>query len=391
MVSGSIDAPDRAAAAAKLGARGYRPLRLTDERISESFWHRELVSGRRLSLSDCQSFCSEMSVLVAAGMEVVDCLSVLLQTLPKRSRVYPLCQSARQSIRLGQSFSAALRLSRFSFPPDFLTLIAVGEETAALDQTLAALSRSYREKIEFQKVLIGAVSYPALLFGVACLVVLLLVLFVAPNLAVLFESLERPVPLVVGIMMSTSNFLRDNLALVAPVTAVTLALILGASRIGAFRERVRYILFLSPVLGEGLRWSSVQRLASTLQLHLARRSPFSVAVPSALTASGLPGAAQLAADSIIVIKQGRGLSQVLAKIPLIPTKAVRLIAVGEASGRLPDVLEIVVQESRMNFERRMTLFSSLLSPILILVVGALVGSMIFGVFSALMDINNVAF
>jgi type II secretory pathway component PulF len=389
--TGRIDASSKAEAMAKLSARGFRPLRLSEGNIQESFWHRELVWGRRLSIAGCQSFCGEMGVLVAAGMEVVDALGVLIESLPKPSRIHRLCQSTRQSVRLGHPFSTALRLSGFAFPPDFLTLIAVGEDTASLDKTLAALARSYREKLEFEKVLIGAVSYPILLLFVACLVILLLTLFVAPNLAALFQSLDRPVPVVVGIMMSTSQFLQNNIAVLAPILGIAIGLIIISLRIKSVRESLRYGLFRSPVLGEGLKWSSTQRLASTLQLHLARQSPFSVAVPSALIASGFPGATKLAAESAALIRQGKGLSQVLAAVRLIPAKAVRIIAVGEAGGRLNDVLEIVAQEARLSFERRMTLFSSLLSPVLILVVGVLVGSMIFGVFSALMDINAVAF
>jgi type II secretory pathway component PulF len=391
VATGRIDAGGRADALAKLTARGYRPLRLSDQQFRESFWHRELTPGRRLSLAECQSFCNEMHVLIAAGMEVVDGLSVLLQTLPKRSHIYRLCQSARNSIRLGQSFSEALRLSGYLFPADFIALIKVGEDTAAIDKTLRALSDAYREKLEFEKVLVGALAYPIFLLVIACFVVLVLVLFVAPNLASLFESLDRPVPSIIGAMLWLISFARENVILLAMAAAVGMAAMFAATRIAVLRDGFQHLLYRSPILGEGLRWSSTQRLAATLQLHLARQSPMEAALSSAITASGLPGNAWLSEQSKMAIRQGKGLSQVIGSIPLIPKKAARVIAVGEAGGRLSEVLEIVIAESRMGFERRMALFSSLLSPLLIVVVGTLVGTMIFGVFSALMSINDAAF
>lgn len=392
IASGQLVAKDQADALKKLTARGFKPLRISDRALSQPFWSREIrIFGKRLSNSECQAFCAELSILLRAGMEVVDALSTLMATLPKRSRTYSVCQSARQSMRLGQPFSTALRQTGFEFPSDFLSLISVGEETASLERSLATLAAAYGERLQFEKLLLGALAYPAFLLVVAFLILVLLVVFVAPNLANLFKSLDRPMPFIINAMTVLSDFATQHWTAVLVCGVLLLCIVVAASRIPRVRETALHFAFRFPVLGEGLRWSATQRFAATLQLYLSRRAPLAIAVSNAFMASGFPGSKVSAARSVDLVRQGRTLSQALASVPLIPKKVLHIISVGETGGKLADVLTIVVDEARLNFERRMSLFSSLLAPVLIVVVGLTVGSMILGVFSALMDINELAY
>lgn len=389
---GQIAARDQADAVKKLAARGYQPLKVSGEPFVKPFWQREVRFLRpRLSLTECQAFTAEMGILLRAGMEVVDALSSLMTTLPKRGRTFAVCRAARQSVRLGQPFAVALKQTGFSFPAEFLSLISVGEETASLSKSLETLSAAYTDRLKFQKLLFGALAYPVFLLVVAFFVLALLVMFVAPNLAGLFESLDRPMPFVISSMTSVRAFVTQNWfasALVGFLMAVGLVL---AATVPLIRQTAVSLAFSMPILGEGLKWSATQRLASTLQLYIARRAPLAIAVSNAFVASGFPNSHAIGARSVDLIRQGKSLSQALSEVSLLPRKVLHIISVGENGGRLDEVLSIVVDEAKTNFERRMSLFSSLLAPVLIVLVGLTVGSVILGVFSALMDINNVAY
>lgn len=391
VTSGQIEATGQADAINKLVSRGFKPLRLESKPLAETFLQREIsFFPKRLSIAECHALTGEMSVLVGAGIEIIDALGALSRSLPRRSRLLSVVLATRQGMRLGQSFSSALQHSGFEFPPDLLTIIRVGEETASVGKSLDALNASYKDKLEFDKILVGAISYPLFLLAVSGFVVLLLVFFVSPNLVGLFQTLDRPLPTALAMMNLIGSFTTDNVIGVSIGFALASTALALGTRTRVARNWLRSLAFVMPIVGDGLRWSATQRMATTLQLYLARQSPISAAISNALLASGLPNAQRWAIDCAASVREGKKLSEALAPIN-IPPKVIHLVAIGEASGRLPDVLGIVIKEARLNFERRMALFSNLLAPALIVLVGIMVGAMIFSVFSALMDINNLTF
>jgi len=392
--SGVINAANADDAVRQLRQRGFVPMRVDTRPLHGSWLNHEIglgPGGKRLSVGECEAFCRELGLLLGAGVAASEAFELMTEALPKGSRQQRFVVAVRRQLRLGGSLGSAIEASGFALPGDFLPVIRAGEEAGSLPAALAMLAESYAETLRFSRVYTAALAYPALLLVAAVAVLLLLAFFVAPALSGLFTGGDKPVPIVIGLLNGASRFIGQNAALVAgAVVAVATAGVVAAGNAGA-RDALSALTFRLPGIGQVLAWSASRRFAGTLRLYLVSSVPIAAALPNAMLAAGFPSArarGQLLADRL---RAGARLAATLGEAKLMPTRLVHMIGIGENSGRLPEMLAAVATEAQRRFEQRMALVSSLLAPGLILLVGGLVGSVIFSVFSALLELNEVAF
>lgn len=392
--SGVIRARSADDAVLQLRQRGFTPMRVAGRPFRDTWLNREIFvgpGGKRLSMVDCESFCREFALLLGAGVTANEAFELMAAALPKGARQLRFVSGLRQQLRLGRSLVSAIEASGFVVPVDFLPVVRAGEEAGSLPAALAMLAESYAETQRFGRVLSAALAYPALLLVAAIAVLLLLAFFVAPALSGLFADGDKPLPIVIGLLTGLSVFVGGNSLAVAGVLVAFVAAGMAAASISGVREGVRAVVFRAPVLGQVLVWSASRRFAGTLRLYLTSQVPLATALPNAILAAGFPSAekrGRLFADRL---RAGEGLAATLRASKLLPARLIHMIDIGENSGRLPEMLAAVSIEAQRRFEQRMGFVSALLAPALILFVGGLVGSVTFSVFSALLELNEVAF
>lgn len=389
--SGTLVARTSDEALAQLRQKGFQPLRLETRPIQQAWLAREISFGgaNRLSRADCETFCRELALLLSAGLGLMDGISIMLQSLKKGSATARFATSLRHGLRLGRSLSVAVESSNFAAPADFLPVIRAGEDAGSLPTALTMLAESYADANRFARTYSSALAYPALLLGVSVLVFGLIAFFVAPNLAALFTSMDRPVPFAIGVLSGATTFVTANLFPIGVCTVLMFVAVAAGGTSKAASGYLRGVGFRLPFIGSAMRWSASQRFAATLRLYLASNVPIAAALPNALMSAGFPGGAARARRVADKVRGGARLSASLEDYGYLPTKLVHMIGIGENGGRLAEVLGAVVTEAKNRFEQRMGLVSALLAPVLILIVGSLIGTVIFSVFSALLDINNV--
>lgn len=389
--SGQLSARSAEEALAQLRQKGFQPLRLDTRPIHDAWLSREISFGasNRLSRTDCETFCRELALLLSAGLGLMDGLSIMLQSLRKGSPAARFAISLRHGLRLGRSLSAAIETANFRAPADLLPVLRAGEEAGSLPTALTMLAQSYADANRFSRTYSSALAYPALLLGVSVLVFGLIAFFVAPNLATLFASMERPVPFAIGFLAAAAAFVAGNLLPIGACTVLAFAAVAAGGTSARMLSYLRAIGFRLPFAGSAMRWSASQRFAATLRLYLSSNVPIAAALPNALLSAGFPGGNAKVRGVADKVRGGTRLAAALEDYGQLPLKLVHMIGVGESGGRLAEVLEAVVVEARNRFEQRMGLVSALLAPMLILIVGSLIGTVIFSVFSALLDINNV--
>ena len=392
--SGVIEAESLHDAVRLLRQRGFVPVRVGSRPLGHSWLNRDIglgPGGKRLSMVECEAFCREFGVLLSAGLTAGEAIELMLAALPKRSRQLRFVVALRRQLRLGGTLASAIRASGFGVPIDFLPVIRAGEESGSLPAALAMLAESYAEALRFRGVFWAALAYPALLLLVALAVLVLLAFFVAPALSVLFVGGERPVPVVIGALSGLAASIGSNLAGLTVGLGGLVAASVAALCSAGVRGSLRAVAFRLPVLGQVLSWSASRRFAGTLRLYLESNVPLAAALPNAMVAAGFPsarGRGQRLADRL---RAGEGLAATLSNAKIMPARLVHMIGIGESSGRLSQMLAAATVEAQRRFAQQMSLVSALLAPGLILVVGGLVGSVIFSVFSALLQLNEVAF
>lgn len=391
--AGELTAGSSEDALQQLRRKGFQPLRLETQPIRENWLNREVGFGgaHRLTLVDCQNFCSELSLLLRSGVPMVEALAMILAALPRRSRLHGFVASVRHSIQLGRPLSGAIDAAGYDLPPDLVPLLQAGEGSSTLVAALDMVAASYAGANRFRRAYVAAAAYPILLLAVSAVVFGLIALFVAPSLVGLFTSMNRPVPIALAALSTVGSLLTTRGVTIGIALAALLLIAFTGGTASLVRGAAMRCLASIPVLGSALNWAATRRFVTTLRLHLSGHVSLATALPSAFAAAAFAGGEARAAAVIGRVRAGAAFSPELRAAKLLPDKIVHLIEVGETSGRLAEVLDAIADEATARFEQRMSLVTSLLAPALILVVGAMIGGVIFSVFSALLEINEIAF
>lgn len=391
--AGQLDANSQNEVLQKLRLAGYLPLSVKNKPIRRSILQREIEFGgsRKLNSRECERFCRELSILLNSSLELSRSIEVIETAAEPKSKIRQFCTGIRQGLRLGRGFTESVAQSGFELPREFVPVLEVGESTGSLARSVTLLAQVFDEKSKFKGMFVSAFIYPAFLMFVAVMILGVLAFFVAPNLAVLFDSTDKPLPPILAILNAVSFFITNNAYAILAFAVTLVVFAFAISKTTMINVMVQRTMFGLPLIGKALLWSSIQRFAVTLHLYVSSNSPIAPALVSAIQSAGFPNGKSLGERLAVDIRKGRSLSSALLDISILPRSVTSLIQVGEESGRLEEVLAAVQADAAGRFKRSVDLISAVLAPALILLVGAVIGGVIFSVFSALLEINELAF
>ncbi len=325
---------------------------------------------RRLSL---RLFSQELAVLLQAGIPLLEALQTLREKDGEQGD-NPL-DAVIAALREGQPVSAALASVPDCFNPLFIALVAASERSGQLATTL----RDHAAHLAWAQALAGqlrtALVYPLLLLGAGGAVILFLLLYVLPRFAGVFDGLGRDLP-------AASRWLVDLgvLAAAHPGMAITLALAgpalaLLASRWPALRQALQAALWRLPGLGPRLRLVALARLYRTLSLTLAAGVPAPAALQ--LATGVLPAPLRPALLQVLrQVRSGQRLSASLQAQGLATPVAWRMLRVGESSGEVPAMLQRAAAFHDEQIARLSELVTRLVNPLLMLVMGVVIGGIV---------------
>jgi general secretion pathway protein F len=378
---GLVEAEDRRAALRLLGQRGLFPSSL--EIVSapapvSNGAGRESASlappgqlSRRITRKEITAFTREMSALLAAAIPIPQALDGLAEeeNLAQREVVLKLAESVRK----GASFSAALEEHPALFGKLYVSMIRVGEEAGVLPRVMSDLADLLEHEDEVRSEVISAVAYPVFVLGFGIVTVTVLLTWVMPRVFGMLQEMLTVLPLPTLILLKVSGFLHHYW----PGVAVALGGMGGGlwyyGRTPEGAELWDQTKLRLPVMGSVFRAAALSRFARTL--GTLAKSGVSL-LPALKIVENTIGNRVLARQVARVAEETRGgdsLAGPLRKLNIFPRTVVQMIAVGEESGRLDEMLLKVAEIEERHMRARTKTLISLLAPALILVVGALVG------------------
>jgi type II secretory pathway component PulF len=388
IVEGRLLAVDASGAADSLLAKGHRPLRVQTKPLSAGGWNREIsfAGARRMGLRDMQSFCRELATLLGAGLELHRASQMLASAAAARSRMAGFAGALAQGLSLGRTLAESIADSGYRVPADLVPVVRSAEMSGTLAAALQMLATSYAQSLTLRSAMTSASLYPVFLLLVAGAALAIISVFVAPNLVALFVSLERPVPLVLDIVAQLPALIQRH----AVVLVLAVLALLLAARSSRFKGAMRALAFRLPVLGSMFLWSATSRFASLLSLSVVSNVPLAQAMRSAWATAAFPGADRQADKLAEAVRRGDKPSDAIARMGSFPERARQLLAIGEATNRLPEMLAAIVADAQEHVAQRVAVLTNLMAPVLIVLVGSLLGALIFSVFSALLEISQIA-
>lgn len=386
--TGVIPAETQKLAAAELRKQGLTPVYIgTGEKRSRfDFELPDLGGSRKRSVL---FFTQEMSTLLNSGIPLDRALAITAE-LTDQKAFRPIVQEVLRTLKGGKSFADSLATHPKYFGDLYVNMVRAGEASGSLDVVFERLSDFERTRDELRNYIIGSMIYPALLSLVGIGSILVLMWYVVPRFAAAFEASQLPVPAPTAVMLEVSRFVqRYGIFFVGGA-------LLGLAAMQAYIRTPKGRLWWDgarlglPLLGDALRKAETARFARAMSTLVANSVPLVQSIGIArgilnnrIIANALESVAQ-------GVKRGEGIAKPLEKTKQFPPLAGHLLSVGEETGKLDAMFarmaDIYENDTRTAIKR----FTSVFEPVVILVMGLIVGALILSMMLAITSVNEVA-
>jgi type II secretory pathway component PulF len=351
-------------------------------------WHR-LASAAGSKHKHLILFSRQMSMLMGVGTGVVPALAALAQQM-ENEKWREILQRVRDEVEKGAPLATALEQEPDSFDKVFCSMVAAGEATASLPAMFERLAVLAKQQLEVRNRVLGAMLYPAVLVTICTGVVTLLMLFVIPRFAGLFETLHVDLPTSTAKLMALSSFLRAHGVWAASTVAASMIGITLYLRSRSGRKAIGWVAIRLPAFGTLVRSLILARLCRLLGLMVEARVPLLEAVDLTLNGTKHLEYRELLKRVRDIVTEGQPLATALAESPLVPRSVVQAVAAGEQSGQVGQALIFVADWMDDENRQRVGSLSKLIEPIILVFMGVVVGGVAVSLFMPLFDMATAA-
>ena len=380
-VKGNIMAPDEAAVRADLRRQGIAASRVRRKR--------ESLKGGRVNAADISVFSRQLATMLIAGIPMVQSFEIVAAGVDKPS-LRNLILAIKADVESGTSLHEALAKHPLHFDDLFVNLVRAGEQAGALDTLLDKIA-TYKEKSEATKKKVKkALFYPAAVLIVAAIVTTVLMIFVIPEFQKLFTGFGANLPAFTMFVINISNAVRHQgiwIALVIGAAAWTFVYFKKRSR--KMREVLDRMSLKIPIIGPILNKAAIARYARTLSTMFAAGVPLVEALESVAGATGNI----VYEDAVLKMRDevatGQRLQRAMEARGVFPNMVVQMIAVGEESGSLDEMAGKVAVFYEAEVDNAVDAMSSLLEPLIMVILGVIVGGLVIAMYLPIFQLGNV--
>ncbi|MFL5439208.1 MAG: type II secretion system inner membrane protein GspF [Myxococcales bacterium] len=345
------------------------------------------VFGSRVSGQDLAIATRQLATLIGAGITLVDALTALVDQIeqPGLKRIIGI---VRQKVNEGSSLADALAEHPKVFTTLYVNMIRAGESSGALDVVLVRLADFTEAQAALRNKIMGAMLYPAIMLLVGLGIVGILFIVVIPKVTTIFADMNVSLPWTTQILITTSTFARDYwyLMLAAiPLFVWAMRRYLKTTRGRAWWDRTK---LNAPIFGELVRMLSLARFAKTLATLLSSGVPLLTALDIVKNIVNNSILSKVIEDARDAIREGESIAAPLKRSGQFPPLVHHMIAIGEKSGQLEEMLQNVARSYDAQVEVRVSALTSLLEPIMIVGMGVGVAFIVFSILMPIMQLNT---
>jgi general secretion pathway protein F len=344
---------------------------------------------QRVSVQDVAIATRQLSSLLSAGIPLVESIGTLAEQVEKE-KLKLVLREVREKINEGSSLADALEGYPSIFSVLFVNMVRAGEQAGALDQVLERLADHTEAMVDLRGKVSAALTYPALMMVVALGVISFLMVFVIPKLTKLFRDRDMELPAITRVVMWVSESLQNYWWLFGILLVSGFFLFVRWHGTESGRRSTDALLLRIPVLGRMLRMVAISRFSSTLSTLMVSGVPVLSAMRIVRNIVGNVLLKEVIEEAEEAVREGEPMNHPLARSGHFPPMVVHMIAVGEKTGQLPKMLERVSITYEGQVKRQLQTLTSLLEPLMILVMGGIVFVIALAVLLPMMNINSMA-
>ena len=390
---GVIEADSAKAARSQLRAQALVPLSVqalsanAAEKNTQSIWQTNIGSRQCFSPNALAVWTRQLASLVSSGLPLERALAALSDEAESEKQAHLVAQ-LRAEVNAGLGLAKAMAQHPKEFSSLYTAVISAGEQGGNLGQVLTQLADDLQDQQTLKAKLISASLYPAIVSAIALLIVIFLLSTVVPQVAQVFTGSQRKLPgLTVG-MLAISDFVRNH--------GWTLVLLLGLSWLGIHqalkrpRLRIQFdAAFLQlPILGRLATGYNTARFASTLAMLTAAGVPILKAMQSAADTLSNQAMREDVLDALVLVREGAPLAMAMSQKKRFPSLLAMFARLGEQTGQLPIMLQRAAQQLSADVQRRALALATILEPLLIVAMGAVVMLIVLAVLMPIMELNQ---
>ncbi|MDP3516475.1 MAG: type II secretion system inner membrane protein GspF [Pseudohongiella sp.] len=384
-VSGIIQAESARQARSQLRGRGLLPAQIERVRARE---RASQVWARGLSAAELSMVTRQLATLLGSGLTLEQALNALMEEA-NTPLTREILTGVKTEITAGSSLAVALGSYPKSFPDFYCALVHGGAESGALPIVLQHLADYLDKRQALRQKTSLALLYPVLVSVVALAIVTGLLVYVVPQVVQVFTQSRQELPLLTRGLIALSDFLRAGWPyLLAGAGAITVFARMALKK-PLIRLRLDAWLLQLPWLGSLTRSINTARFSSTLAILLDGGVPMLAALRSSARVITNQVMSVAVAGVIIRVQEGTSLARALGEPGIFPPLLIHMVASGEASGKLEQMLQRAAELETQALERRLAVFLTLLEPVMILVMGGVVLMIVLAILLPIMEINQL--
>ncbi|WAB82644.1 type II secretion system F family protein [Microcella daejeonensis] len=388
IVKGKLDAPTESAVVARLRTMGIAPIAI-DESSATGLQREITLPGfeKRVKLKDLAVASRQMATMLASGLSLLRTLTILSQQT-ENPKLAEVLGKVRSDVETGSSLSDALHRHPLIFPRLMIHLIKAGETGGFLDRSLESIANNFEADVKLRQTIKSALTYPIAVLCMAFAAVIAMMIFIVPIFKAMFEDFDSALPLPTQILVTLS----ENMIWIVPVLVVV---IVGFTvwwrrnkHTDEVRSKVDPLVLKMPVFGQLFRKVAIARFSRNFATMMAAGVPILQSLAIVGETSGNWVIEQALVKVQDSVRTGRSIAAPLTEEPIFPAMVTQMVSVGEDSGSLEIMLEKVADFYDEEVQSTAESLTSLIEPLMIGVIGVVIGGMIVALYMPVFSIFN---
>ena len=389
VVKGRIEATNSGAVANRLRTMGMAPISVTEVQVSGLKKEINIPGiSNRIKLKDLAIMSRQLATMITSGLSILRALSILADQT-ENTALARILQQVRSDVETGSALSASLAKHKDVFPPLMVNMIKAGEVGGFLDQVLVSIAENYESEVKLRGKVKSAMTYPVVVFIIAVLAVIGMLLFIVPVFAKMFDDLGGKLPALTQVLVTMSDILKIGI-LPFVISLALFAAWWGKNKNSpAVRDKWDPFKLKMPIFGQLTRKIAISRFTRNFGTMIHAGVPILQALDIVGATSGnvvIERAAKSVQESV---RTGQSLTAPLAQHAIFPPMVVQMMAVGEDTGALDEMLAKIADFYDQEVEATTEALTSIIEPLMIAVLGGIVGFMVIALYMPIFSIFDL--
>lgn len=390
-VSGTLDAADRSTVLAALTKQGLRPVSIKQGGGAKGgLGNITLFGGNKVKSDDLVMFTRQLSAMVSAGVPLLRALTSLVEH-SESPALKKVVGSIIHDVQDGAPLADALAKYPNTFNDVYVNMVRAGEAAGILDEILKRLALQQEKSATMRKKIKSAMTYPSVLIGITVLAFFGLMLFVIPQIGKIVKDLGGPdaqLPAITQMMLGISSFMTNYWYILVPVVAGSIFGLTRYIRTPVGKSQFHHLVLKIPGIKTIITKVAIARFSRTFAALMGAGVAVLEALSVTARAVGNIVYEQALTEAAEAVKNGATLSSVIEKNPLFPAIVAQMLAVGEETGQTDVVLVKVADFYEEEVDVAIDGLSSIIEPVMIVVMGAMVGLIAASVMSPIANLSK---